>query len=218
MFPFIQHDCVKISALRSGQVLAPFNNPGTRSLPSSPEGTNEPPTPPQMVDSTLPRVRNLPTDNFPRLESTGNNRAPWSIAFQSVCRSQGFDTIFTTDTNPTTSEEIDADRNVHHLLVSTIDHSLAVEVLKLATSHQAWSFLQQVGLTTSTYGIIPANKAPTLHDSTSTKAFLQAHRSMRNAILNRSPDDPLATPRHSIHLFLAGLPEHDSEPSCYKNV
>jgi hypothetical protein len=148
---------------------------------------------------------------MPRLESTGNNRAPWSIAIQSVCRSQGFDTILTTDTNSTTSEEMASDRIVHHLLVPTFDHSLGVEVLKLATSHQAWSFLLQVGLTTSTYDIIAANKVPALHDSTSTKAFLQAHRNQQNAILNLSPDDPLATPRHSIHLILSGLPEHDSE-------
>jgi hypothetical protein len=70
--------------------------------------------------------------------------------------------------------------------------------------------LQQVGLTTSTYEIIAANKTPTFYDSISTKAFLQAHRNQRNAILNVSPD-PLATHRHSIHLILAGLPEHDSE-------
>jgi hypothetical protein len=164
-----------------------------------------------MADSTTPRVRNLPTDNIPRLESTGNNRAPSSIAIQSVCRSQGFDAILTTDTNPTTSKEIAAARIIHYLLVSTIDHSLGAEVLKLATSHQARSFLQQAGLTTSTYDIIAANKTPTLHDSTSTKAFLQARRNQRNAILNLSPDDPLATPRHSIQLILAGLPEHISE-------
>jgi hypothetical protein len=161
-----------------------------------------------MADTTTPRVRNLPTDNIPRLESTGNNRAPWSIAVQFVFRSQGADIILTTDTNPTTSEEIAVDRIVHHLLVSTIDHSLGAEVLKLATSHQAWSFLQQVSLTTSTHDIIAANKTPTLHDSTSTKAFLQAHRYQRNAILNLSPDDPITTSRHSIHLILVGLPEH----------
>jgi hypothetical protein len=147
-FPFIQHDCTKISALRSGQVLAPFNKPGTASPPPSPEGTNEPPTPPQMVDSTTPRARNLPTDNIPRLESTGNNRAPWSMAIQYVCRKQGVETLLTTDTNPITSEEIAADI-VHHRLVSINDHSLGAEVLKLAMSHQSWSFLQQGGLTTS---------------------------------------------------------------------
>jgi hypothetical protein len=171
-----------------------------------------------MADSTTPRVRNLPTDNIPRLESAGNSRAPWSIAVHSVCKSQGFDIILTTDTNPTTSEEIAADRIVHHLLVSTIDHSLGAEVLKLATSHQAWSFLQQVGLTTSTYDIIAANKTPTLHDSISTKAFLQANRNQRNAILNLSPEGPLATLWLSIQLMLAGLPEQSTtaRSSCYK--
>jgi hypothetical protein len=141
---------VKISALRSGRVLAPFNYTETTRPPPSPEDTNEPPTPPQMADSTTPRVRNLPSDNIPRLESTGNNRTPWSMAVQSLCRSQGFDTILTTDTNPITSKEIATDRIAHHLFVSTIDHSLGAEVLKLTTSHQAWSFLQKVGLTTST--------------------------------------------------------------------
>jgi hypothetical protein len=56
-----------------------------------------------------------------------------------------------------------------------------------------------------------ANKKPTLHDSILTKAFLQAHTSQRNDILNLRPDDPLATPGNSIHLILAGLPEHVSE-------
>jgi hypothetical protein len=164
-----------------------------------------------MVDPTTPRVRNLPTHNIPRLESTGNNRAPWSIVFRSVCRSQGFDSLLTTATNHTTSDEVAADRIVHHLLVSTIDHSIGSDVVKLATSHQAWSFLQQVGLTTSTYDVIAAKKTPTLHASTSTNAFLQAHRNQRNAILNLSPDDLFATPLHSIQLILEGLPEHDSE-------
>jgi hypothetical protein len=128
-----------------------------------------------------------------------------------VCSSQGFDNLLTTDTNPTTSEKIAADRIVHHLLVKTIDHSLGSGVLKLATSHQARSFLQQVGITTSTYDVIAANKTPTLHDSTSTKAFLHTHRNQLNAFLNLSPDDPFATPQHSIHLILEGLPERDSD-------
>jgi hypothetical protein len=144
------------------------------------------------------------------------------MVFRSVCRSQGFDSLLTTATNPTTSDEVAADRIVHHLLVSTIDHSIGSDVVKLATSHQAWSFLQQVGLTTSTYDGIAAKKTPTLHASTSTKAFLQAHRNQRNAIfnlsrnqrntsLNLSPDDLFATPLHSIQLILEELPEHDSE-------
>jgi hypothetical protein len=64
---------------------------------------------------------------------------------------------------------------------------------------------------------IAANKTPTLYDSTSTKAFLQAHKNQRNAILNLSSDDPFSTPRHSIHLILAGQREHDSEVKLLQN-
>jgi hypothetical protein len=154
-----------------GRVLAQFNNPGTTSPPPSLVGTNEPPTLRLVVDSATPRVRNASTDNIPRLESIGDNRAPWPIAVQSVCRSKGLDNLLTTYTKPTTSEEMAANRIVHHLLVSTIDHSLGAEVLKLATSHQGWSFLLQASLTTSIYDIIVALKTPTLHDRLPPRRF-----------------------------------------------